>query len=65
MYFNQLKAELWHKSKGDKKLYSKMLRNKEKEAKLVQKNEKISNLKRMLYKKSITIEEYNEKMLKI
>jgi hypothetical protein len=64
-YINSYKLNVWSKAKGDKKLYSKLLRNKEKEAEKIQLQEKISNLKRMFAKEMISKEEFDSKMEEI
>ena len=65
MYTNITNIEAWKQSKGDKKLFAKILRNRIKKAVILQEEERLSNLKKMLAKGSITKEEYEEKTRKV
>lgn len=64
MYVNSNSLNVWKKAKGSKKEYGRLLRKQEKEATALQKNERLSNLRKMLVKGTITQEEYNLKTKK-
>lgn len=52
---------LWRKAKGNRKLYGKLLRERDKKAQEIQNEERLKNLRRMLTKGKITKEEFEEK----
>ena len=63
MVFRNIELEeIWKLANGNKKEYSRLLRIRQTKASKLQKTERLSNLKRMLAKGLITLEEYNKKI---
>lgn len=62
---NNSGKRLWLKAKGNRKLYGKLLRERDKQVQEVQNEERLKNLRRMLAKGKITKEEFDEKTKKI